>query len=63
VGLTPKLFCRVQRWRQVLYLLAGKEQVDWMDVALTEILQHSQQDLKNRIFQRGIKVFRLQQSQ
>ncbi|MEW6493089.1 MAG: helix-turn-helix transcriptional regulator [Cyanobacteriota bacterium] len=34
VGLTPKLFCRVQRLRQVLYLLAGKEQVDWIDVAL-----------------------------
>jgi AraC-like DNA-binding protein len=35
VGLTPKLFCRVQRLRQVLDLLAVKEQVDWMDVALT----------------------------
>lgn len=35
VGLTPKLFCRVQRLRQVLYLLAGKEHADWIDVALT----------------------------
>jgi AraC-like DNA-binding protein len=35
VGLTPKLFCRVRRLRQVLYLLAGKEQVDWMDIAFT----------------------------
>lgn len=33
VGLTPKLFCRVRRLRQVLYLLAGKAQVDWIDVA------------------------------
>ncbi|NJM72198.1 MAG: AraC family transcriptional regulator [Cyanobacteria bacterium CRU_2_1] len=35
VGLTPKLFCRVRRLRQVLYLLAGKEQVDWLDIAFT----------------------------
>lgn len=35
VGLTPKLFCRVQRLRQVLYLLAGKEHADWIDIALT----------------------------
>jgi len=35
VGLTPKLFCRVQRWRQALYLLAGKERVDWIDLAQT----------------------------
>ncbi|MUG99423.1 helix-turn-helix domain-containing protein [Scytonema sp. UIC 10036] len=34
VGLTPKLFCRVQRLRQVLYLLAKKEQADWIDLAL-----------------------------
>lgn len=33
VGLTPKLFCRVRRLRQVLYLLAGKEHVDWADLA------------------------------
>jgi FMN-dependent NADH-azoreductase len=30
---------------------------------LTHILHHSQQDLKNRVYQRTIKVFRLQQSQ
>jgi AraC-like DNA-binding protein len=35
VGLTPKLFCRVRRLRQVLYLIAGKEQVDWTDIAST----------------------------
>jgi AraC-like DNA-binding protein len=35
VGLTPKLFCRVQRLRQVLYLLDGKKHADWIDVALT----------------------------
>jgi len=35
VGLTPKLFCRVQRLRQVLYLLNGKKHADWIDVALT----------------------------
>ncbi|NEQ24695.1 MAG: hypothetical protein F6K28_37430 [Microcoleus sp. SIO2G3] len=28
-----------------------------------DILHHSQQDLKNRVYQRIIKVFRLQQSQ
>jgi AraC-like DNA-binding protein len=35
VGLTPKLFCRVRRLRQVLYLIAGKEQVDWAEIAFT----------------------------
>lgn len=35
VGLTPKLFCRVRRLRQVLYLIAGKGQVDWADIAFT----------------------------
>lgn len=35
VGLTPKLFCRVQRWRQALYLIAEKERFDWIDVAQT----------------------------
>lgn len=34
VGLTPKLFCRIQRLRRALYLLVGKEHVDWMDVVL-----------------------------
>jgi AraC-like DNA-binding protein len=35
VGLTPKLFCRVRRLRQVLYRIAGKSQVDWADIAFT----------------------------
>jgi AraC-like DNA-binding protein len=34
VGLTPKLFCRVCRLQQVLDLLAGKERVDWADIAI-----------------------------
>ena len=35
VGLTPKLFCRIRRLQQVLDLLAGKERVDWADIAIT----------------------------
>jgi AraC-like DNA-binding protein len=35
VGLTPKLFCRIQRFQQVLNLLAGKTQADWMDIVFT----------------------------
>ena len=35
VGLTPKLFCRVRRLRQVLYQIAGKSQVDWADLVFT----------------------------
>jgi AraC-like DNA-binding protein len=35
VGLTPKLFCRVRRFQQVLRLVAGKQQIDWLDIALT----------------------------
>lgn len=35
VGVTPKLFCRVQRFQQVLDLLSGKTQVDWMDIVFT----------------------------
>jgi AraC-like DNA-binding protein len=34
VGLTPKLFCRIRRLQQVLDLLAGKERVDWADIAI-----------------------------
>lgn len=34
VGLTPKLFCRVQRLRQVLNLLS-QSSVNWIDIALT----------------------------
>lgn len=35
VGLTPKLFCRVRRLQRVLGLVAGKQQIDWLDVAFT----------------------------
>lgn len=35
VGLTPKLFCRIQRFQQVLALLSGKTKVDWMDIVFT----------------------------
>jgi AraC-like DNA-binding protein len=35
VGLTPKLFCRVRRFQQVLSLVEGKQQPDWLDIALT----------------------------
>ncbi len=35
VGITPKSFCRIQRLRRVLLLLAGKACVDWNDIALT----------------------------
>lgn len=34
VGLTPKLYCRIQRLQQVLSLLAKEERVNWLDVAL-----------------------------
>jgi AraC-like DNA-binding protein len=35
VGLTPKLYCRVQRLQYVLHQLVDKEQVNWMDIAFT----------------------------
>jgi AraC-like DNA-binding protein len=35
VGLTPKLFCRVQRFQEALHRVAGTEEVDWADVALS----------------------------
>jgi AraC-like DNA-binding protein len=35
VGLTPKMFCRIQRLQQVLCLLAGKTKVDWLDIVFT----------------------------
>ncbi|NJL61240.1 MAG: helix-turn-helix domain-containing protein [Methylacidiphilales bacterium] len=34
VGLTPKSFCRIQRLRLVLLLLAGKTCVNWSEIAL-----------------------------
>jgi len=34
IGLTPKLFCRVQRFQRVLRNVHGTQDVDWVDVAL-----------------------------
>jgi AraC-like DNA-binding protein len=34
VGLTPKLFCRVNRFQRVVRRLAAVREVDWADVAL-----------------------------
>jgi AraC-like DNA-binding protein len=34
VGLTPKLFCRVQRFQKVLRRIAMDREVDWTDVAI-----------------------------
>jgi len=33
VGLTPKLFCRIQRFQQVLAEIAARRSVEWADVA------------------------------
>lgn len=33
VGLTPKLFCRVQRFQQVLRLIELQQRISWVDVA------------------------------
>lgn len=35
VGLTPKLFCRVSRFQEVLHLIGRGQQIDWTDVALS----------------------------
>jgi AraC-like DNA-binding protein len=35
VGLTPKLFCRVERFQSVLRQIEHAEDVDWADVALS----------------------------
>jgi transcriptional regulator GlxA family with amidase domain len=35
VGLTPKLFCRVQRFRDVIETIAHQETLDWVDLALS----------------------------
>lgn len=35
VGMTPKLFCRVQRFRQVVTTLGSPGAVDWADIALS----------------------------
>jgi AraC-like DNA-binding protein len=34
VGLTPKLFCRVSRFQDVVRRIAGSRQIDWVQVAL-----------------------------
>jgi len=35
VGLTPKLFCRVRRFQNVIESIANRDQVDWADLALS----------------------------
>jgi len=35
VGLTPKLFCRVRRFQEVLRRIGRRQQVEWMEIALT----------------------------
>ena len=35
VGLAPKLFCRVQRFQQVILAVHKLETVDWVDIALS----------------------------
>lgn len=35
VGITPKLFCRIQRFQKVLEMLSVKATVDWLDIAFT----------------------------
>ena len=35
VGLTPKLFCRIRRFQEVLSLVEQEDQVEWTDVALS----------------------------
>ena len=35
VGLTPKLFCRVRRFQEVLRIIQKQTEVDWADVAIS----------------------------
>ncbi len=35
VGLTPKQYCRVQRFQRVLSLIEDREEIDWTDIALS----------------------------
>ena len=35
VGITPKLFCRVQRFQNVIQWIDQKTEVDWVDLALS----------------------------
>lgn len=34
VGLTPKLFCRIRRFQEVLHLIGSGQHVDWADITL-----------------------------
>lgn len=35
VGLTPKLFCRLQRFQEVIKTIGAGDTVDWLDIALS----------------------------
>ncbi len=35
VGLTPKLFCRVRRFQEVLRLIEKGQHIEWAEIALT----------------------------
>ena len=35
VGLTPKLFCRIRRFQEVLHLIDKRQQVEWADIAFS----------------------------
>ena len=35
VGLTPKLYCRIQRFQDVIMMASKQNEVDWLDVALS----------------------------
>jgi transcriptional regulator GlxA family with amidase domain len=35
VGMTPKLFCRVQRFQKVINWIDQQTEVDWVDLALS----------------------------
>jgi len=35
VGLTPKLYCRIRRFQQVLALIRCGKPVEWADIALS----------------------------
>lgn len=35
VGLTPKLYCRVQRFQEAIRLIARRDSISWVDIALT----------------------------
>jgi len=37
VGMTPKLFCRVERFQQVIHAIGQKSEIDWVDLALDHL--------------------------